>query len=303
MSKFWQHLGYIYKKLWSGSHVALYTRTHLLGKGGPSFEWAQFSHKLDAALQSHNHSQKHMMVGYMLICSYSKWFKECNGMILTEEMLWFLAPVGCIHSCHLLVVSEPWWKALVLKISGGRPIWWGGLKKLLATLPHQVLPSISLNSPTNTKASRKPWRYYCFRWHNAPSSTGDILADSCKHPTGRLWVHCFILPVAIMLLFIRAEREGNWSLHVFGMEPMIPYFFNAGHWSYARYITHHCLELKYISEDVRKVLDRGEPVCRHIPRVWDDVFADKFGEQSSKGATGQPRISTFKYKIIGVWAV
>ena len=106
-----------------------------------------------------------------------------------------------------------------------------------------------------------------------------------------------------MLLFIRAEREGNWSFHVFGMEPMIPYFFNASHWSYARYITHHCLELKYISEDVRKVLDRGEPVCRHIPRVWDDVFADKFGEQSSKGATGQPRISTFKYKIIGVWAV
>ena len=39
-----------------------------------------------------------------------------------------------------------------------------------------------------------------------------FLDDTCKHPTGKLWVQCFILPVAIMLLFIRAEHGPSMSM-------------------------------------------------------------------------------------------
>ena len=33
--------------------------------------------------------------------------------------------------------------------------------------------------------------------------------------TGRLWVDCFIIPVVIIQLYLRAEREGNWLLHIY----------------------------------------------------------------------------------------
>ena len=44
-----------------------------------------------------------------------------------------------------------------------------------------------------------------------------------------------ILPVLLMLIFIRAEREREWALHLWAVNEMIPYFFAAGHIHYARY--------------------------------------------------------------------
>ena len=42
--------------------------------------------------------------------------------------------------------------------------------------------------------------------------------------TGRLWVDCFITPLVIIHLFLRAEREGDWLLHIYALKRMIPYF-------------------------------------------------------------------------------
>ena len=41
------------------------------------------------------------------------------------------------------------------------------------------------------------------------------------------------------MLFIRAEREGDWPLHLHAVAMTIPYFFAAGHQNYARYGTYH----------------------------------------------------------------
>ena len=54
--------------------------------------------------------------------------------------------------------------------------------------------------------------------------------------TGRIWVDCLITRVMIIHLYLRAEREGDWLLHVYALNRMIPYFFAAHHWNYARYI-------------------------------------------------------------------
>ena len=43
------------------------------------------------------------------------------------------------------------------------------------------------------------------------------------------------MPVLLMLMFIIAEREGEWALHLWAVCEMIPYFFAAGHIHYARY--------------------------------------------------------------------
>ena len=39
----------------------------------------------------------------------------------------------------------------------------------------------------------------------------------------------------IIMAFLRAEREADWTLHLFAVEKMIPYLFVSGHVNYARY--------------------------------------------------------------------
>ena len=52
--------------------------------------------------------------------------------------------------------------------------------------------------------------------------------------TTRFWVYNIIEPVFIMMMFVRSEREADWPLHLWSVQKMIPYFFAAGHFNYAR---------------------------------------------------------------------
>jgi len=65
------------------------------------------------------------------------------------------------------------------------------------------------------------------------------LDNARKSRTERLWVDCLIIPVMILHLYIQAEREGDWLLHKYALKRMLPYFFAARHWNYARYIAWH----------------------------------------------------------------
>ena len=38
-----------------------------------------------------------------------------------------------------------------------------------------------------------------------------------------------------MMMFVRAEREADWLLHLFAVRQMLPYLFAASHNNYARY--------------------------------------------------------------------
>ena len=53
--------------------------------------------------------------------------------------------------------------------------------------------------------------------------------------TSKLWVDCFNKPVFIMMLYIRAEQQGDWPLHLVSLKQMLPYFFASSHVNYARY--------------------------------------------------------------------
>ena len=53
--------------------------------------------------------------------------------------------------------------------------------------------------------------------------------EATKSRTAKVWVEHLIKHVLIMMIYIRAEREAEWSLHLWSMQQMIPYFFAAGH--------------------------------------------------------------------------
>ncbi len=38
-----------------------------------------------------------------------------------------------------------------------------------------------------------------------------------------------------MMMYVRAEREGDWRLHMEGVMCMVPYFFEAGHVNHRLY--------------------------------------------------------------------
>ena len=59
-------------------------------------------------------------------------------------------------------------------------------------------------------------------------------AVSEKSRLAKHWVDNLIRPVLLILLYIRAEIEGEFALHPYVCNQMLPYFFAAGHWNYAR---------------------------------------------------------------------
>ena len=72
------------------------------------------------------------------------------------------------------------------------------------------------------------------------------MEEARKHPTGRHWVDNLLKPTVLAHQFIRAEREGNWLFQQLCLELMSPYFFSAGHFHYARHISWHLLDMRYL---------------------------------------------------------
>ena len=110
----------------------------------------------------------------------------------------------------------------------------------------------------------------------------DYLEMCRQHPTGRHWVDNLIKPTLLVHQLIRSEREGDFLLQQLTLQRMLPYFFVAGHHHYARYITHHVLEMRHLlPPEAKAELMSGAFVCRHQEGGWNSVSSDQFGEQTA----------------------
>ena len=81
---------------------------------------------------------------------------------------------------------------------------------------------------------------------------------SNESKTTRLWVDVVIKPLFLCLLYIRAEREGDWPLHLEAVESMLPLFFAANHVNYARDGLYYHRSMQRMSEYVRHHFMIGE---------------------------------------------
>ena len=96
--------------------------------------------------------------------------------------------------------------------------------------------------------------------------------------TGKLWVNCLVQPVLIMMLFIGAEREADWSLHLLAVKLMMPYFFAAGHLNYARYGLYYLSSMEKLPDDILVQFMKEEHVMRHQAGIWNGMWSDMFIE-------------------------
>lgn len=102
----------------------------------------------------------------------------------------------------------------------------------------------------------------------------NFLEKSRSTKLGRLWIDNLIIPVYIAHLFVRGERGGNSVVvvRIYYLKRMLPYFFSAGHWNYARYIIWHIQE--YLNDFDDKAVEfffNNHHVCRHKAGCWNGI--------------------------------
>ena len=117
---------------------------------------------------------------------------------------------------------------------------------------------------------------------------------AAKSPTAKLWVDCLLKPVFIMMLYVRAEKEGEFHLHLRAIELMMPFFFAAGHIHYARYATYYIISMQAIPHHILQHFTKGDHLVRHIDDIWNGIWSDMFIE------TTFMRYGKGKHGIIGI---
>lgn len=108
----------------------------------------------------------------------------------------------------------------------------------------------------------------------------DLEERAGRSRTSMMWLTNLIKPVLIMMQFVRAEREGDWPLHLAAVAAMIPYFFASAHFNYARYGLYYLRSMEALSAEVLSEFMKGNHVMRHTPGIWNGIWSDMYIEST-----------------------
>ena len=112
-----------------------------------------------------------------------------------------------------------------------------------------------------------------------------------SNPTARLCIQ-YMRMVDLLHQFLKAERTGNWHLHLKLLQEMLPYFAAAGHNLYTKSVhiyLQQMLQLQAQHPDVYAFFSTGYHVIRRSDRYWAGLSSDLAIEQvlmRSMKATG-----------------
>ena len=99
--------------------------------------------------------------------------------------------------------------------------------------------------------------------------------------TATLWLQ-YLEMVDILRRFLKAERTGNWRVHLQSVREMLPYFAAAGHKLYAKSAYVYLQTMTMLPEthpDVHQTFEEGYQVVRRSDRYWGGLFTDLIIEQ------------------------
>ena len=119
------------------------------------------------------------------------------------------------------------------------------------------------------------------------------------------WVKNLIKPVLLMMLYVRAEREGEFGLHLFVCKEMLPYFFAAGHWNYARDGVAYLRMMEKLPHHLMNQFMEGHHIVRLQDGLWNGIWTDNAIESTymkiGKGPSGVIGFTTNE-RYLNVWA-
>ena len=113
---------------------------------------------------------------------------------------------------------------------------------------------------------------------------------SKKSPTFKHWLECLDL-LQVVLIYIRAEREGDWLLHIESLVAMLPYFFACNRQNYARWASIYLIDmLSHLPDEVREAFKAGQfTVKRSAGKyngIWSDMGVESTVIRDSKSRSG-----------------
>lgn len=132
-----------------------------------------------------------------------------------------------------------------------------------------------------------------------------------RGPTAALWIQYFRM-CTLMKNFIRAERTGDWELHLNSVRDMIPYFHAAGHLNYAKsahlyYQDMLMLPNKMDQEEFEKFALKGYFTIRRSDKFWCGIWSDMTIEQvlmrAMKSYGGLTRGRGISDSVLSRWIV
>ena len=104
---------------------------------------------------------------------------------------------------------------------------------------------------------------------------------SKKNRTSKLWIQ-YIKMLGILRKFVKAERTGNWMLHLQTVRDMLPYFAATGHNAYTKsghiYLS-RMANLKHSDSHVHTHFMKGYHSIRRSDRYWSGLSSDLVIEQ------------------------
>ena len=110
--------------------------------------------------------------------------------------------------------------------------------------------------------------------------------------------------VQILLLFIRAQRDGVWNLHIHAFQRMLPLFMRYDHTNYARWGTIYLNEMHQLPAEVQKEFDCGNIVVKRTSLKFNQVDPDESQEWlNGIGKKGGGIIGITKTSTVSRWAL
>ena len=101
----------------------------------------------------------------------------------------------------------------------------------------------------------------------------DLMKDN---RTALLWLQ-YLDMVDILRMFIKAERTGNWRLHLQALSEMLPYLAAAGHNLYTKSVRLYLQSMSSLETDhpdVYRKFEAGFHVVRRSNRLWAGLSTD-----------------------------
>ena len=74
--------------------------------------------------------------------------------------------------------------------------------------------------------------------------------------------------------YVRAEREADWPLHLASVHEMMPLFFAASRFNYARYGLYYLREMEAMAKVVRQHFVKGEHTMHHNAGLFNGIWSD-----------------------------
>ena len=98
-----------------------------------------------------------------------------------------------------------------------------------------------------------------------------------ENPNFALWWG-YLEMVSTLLMFTRAQRDGNWDLHFSAFKKMLPFFFQYDHLNYAKWGSVYLAEMNMLPGEIIAEFKQGKFVVKATKAKFNQVDGDQAQE-------------------------